>query len=67
MAKNKAVVTLEEMPEVMTARQAHQLLPMFSRTTFYELLGDGTLPARKIKGQYVVSKMAFRKFLEEMR
>lgn len=67
MTKNKTTVKLEEMPDVMTARQVHQLLPMFSRTTLYELLGDGTLPAKKIKGQYVISKRAFQRFLEEMR
>lgn len=66
MARKKPVVTLEEMPDVMTPEQVGQLLPMIGRNRIYEMLGNGTIPAKRLGKQFIISKLAFIKFLEDM-
>ena len=45
----------DELPEWLTIKELAKVFPM-GRSTFYRLIGEGTIPARKIGGRRFIPR-----------
>jgi excisionase family DNA binding protein len=53
------------MPDFLTVEQVREVLPMIGKNKLYELIGDGTIPSKKLGRRVVVPKAGLQKMIAE--
>jgi excisionase family DNA binding protein len=61
----KQPAKLEEMPDFLTVEQVREVLPMIGKNKLYELIGDGTIPSKKLGRRVVVPKAGLQKMIQQ--